>query len=36
MAYGDDWECEFTDCMHRWAEARWRQELYERELHPDE
>ncbi|MDP9223823.1 MAG: hypothetical protein M3P18_08185, partial [Actinomycetota bacterium] len=36
MAYGDDWEREFLDRMHRWSEARWRRERRECSISPDE
>jgi hypothetical protein len=36
MAYGDDWEREFLDRMHRWRDARWRRESWERDMSPDE
>jgi hypothetical protein len=36
MAYGDDWEREYWDRMHRWAYARWSRERSDEHLRPDE
>jgi hypothetical protein len=36
MAYGDEWEGEMLDRLHRWGEMRWRRELHEQHLVPDE
>jgi hypothetical protein len=36
MAYGDSWERETLDRLHRWQDMRWQRECYERWLFPDE
>lgn len=36
MAYGDDWENDTLDRLHRWEQIRWRREIDEQNLNPDE
>lgn len=36
MAYGDDFEQEFTERMHRWQTARMRREVHEESMRPDD
>jgi hypothetical protein len=36
MAYGDAWERDTLDRLHRWREMRWRREFEEQHLSPDE
>lgn len=36
MAYGDAWEQDTLDRLHRWQEMRWRRESGEQHLAPDE
>jgi Meiotically Up-regulated Gene 113 (MUG113) protein len=36
MAYGDQWERDTLNRLHRWQEMRWRRELHEQSLPPDE